>query len=80
MAFLVDVSIAFTHLKLAVRTEGLGTYWIGDFENGEIKELLDIPEDYDVVAVIPLGYPEGDAFKETDRRKPIAEMFSTNRF
>lgn len=80
MAFLVDVSIAFTHLLLAARAEGLGTCWIGDFENGEIKGLLDIPDDYDVVAVTPLGYPRGDAFKETDRRKPIAEIFSTNKF
>ena len=37
-AFLVDVSIAFTHLILAARAEGLGTCWIGDFENEKVKE------------------------------------------
>jgi nitroreductase len=79
-AFLVDVSIAFTHLILAARAEGLGSCWIGDFENEEIKEILGIPEDWDVVAVTPFGYPKGDVFVETDRRKPIDEVTSLNRF
>ena len=79
-AFLVDVSIAFTHLVLAARAEGLGTCWIGDFENDRVKEILEIPEDWQVVAVTPLGYPRGDAFQETDRRKPMHEITSLDRF
>jgi nitroreductase len=80
MSFLVDVSIAFTHLILAARAEGLGTCWIGSFDNDRIKELLSIPDDYDVVAVSPLGYPDNEWFKETDRRKPLSEITSLNRF
>jgi nitroreductase len=79
-AFLVDVSIAFTQLILAARAEGLGTCWIGDFDNGEVKEILGIPGDWDVVAVTPLGYPKGDIFEETDRRKPVTEVISLDRF
>jgi nitroreductase len=79
-AFLVDVSIAFTHLILAARAEGLGTCWIGDFENEEVKEILEIPEDWHVVAVTPLGYPKGDAFQETDRRKPLEEIVGYEKF
>jgi len=78
--FLVDVSIAFTHLVLAARAEGLGTCWIGDFENDPVKELLGVPDDWDVVAVSPLGYPKTDAFVETDRRKPLDEVVSWERF
>jgi len=73
-SFLVDVSIAFTHLVLAARAEGLGTCWIGFFQNDEVKELLGIPDDYDVVAVTPLGYPRGEEFRETDKRKPLSEI------
>ena len=80
MTFLVDVSIAFTHMILAARAEGLGTCWIGDFENEKVKELLGIPEDWDVVVVSPLGYPSGNAFKETDRRKPMPEVLSRDGF
>jgi nitroreductase len=79
-AFLVDVSIAFTHLLLAARAEGLGTCWIGDFENRKVKELFDVPDDFDVVAVTPLGYPDGDAFKETDMRKPFEDVVSKDKF
>jgi nitroreductase len=80
MSFLVDVSIAFTHLILAARAEGLGTCWIGAFENAKIKSILGIPDGWEVVAVSPLGYPMGDAFKETDRRKPIEEVLSKEDF
>lgn len=79
-SFLVDVSIAFTHLVLAARAEGLGTCWIGSFQNDEIKKLLEIPDDYDVVAVTPLGYPMGEEFRETDSRKPLSEITSMDRF
>ncbi len=76
----VDVAIAFTHLVLAARAEGLGTCWIGAFNNEAIKEVLNIPEDYNVVAITPLGYPENHEFTETDRRKPISEILSWDKF
>jgi nitroreductase len=81
MSFLVDISIAFTQFILAARAEGLGTCWIGDFENAPIKEALGVPEGYEVVAVSPLGYPKSEkAFHETDRRKPLSEIVSHERF
>lgn len=73
-AFLVDVSIAFTHLIFAARVEGLGTCWIGDFNNEEVKEILDIPEDLNVVAVTPLGYPRHGGFTGPGPRKSIDEI------
>ena len=76
----MDVSIAFTHLILVARAEGLCTCWIGDFENRKVKELFDVPDDFDVVAVTPLGYPDGDAFKETDMRKPFEDVVSKDKF
>lgn len=81
MSFIMDVSIAFTQFILAARAEGLGTCWIGDFTNAPIKETLGVPNDYDVVAVSPLGYPKTDAaFHETDRRKPLDEIVGYDKF
>jgi len=80
MSFIMDVSIAFTHLILAARAEGLGTCWIGAFENAKIKPILGIPDGWEVVAVSPLGYPKSDVFKETDRRKPLQEVLSKDDF
>jgi len=81
MSFIMDVSIAFTQFILAARAEGLGTCWIGDFINDPIKMVLGVPNDYEVVAVSPLGYPKSDAaFHETDRRKPLDEIVGYERF
>jgi nitroreductase len=81
MSFIMDVSIAFTQFILAARAEGLGTCWIGDFTNDPIKKALGVPEDYEVVAVSPLGYPKSDkAFHETDLRKPLDEIVGHERF
>lgn len=80
MGMLLDVSIAFTHLILAARAEGLGTCWIGAFNNKEIKKLLKVPDEYEVVAATPLGYPSADLFTETKNRKNLDEIVSVNKF
>lgn len=76
-SMLVDVAIAFDHLTLAARNEGIGTCWIGSFDNDGIKKLLDIPEDVQVVALTPLGYPKsGDVFAPVSNRKSLEEIIS----
>jgi len=80
MSMLVDVSIAIDHLTLAARAEGLGTCWIGLFNNEAVKGLLHIPEDVNVVAVIPIGYPRGKTFKEPESRKKLSEIICTDRY
>jgi nitroreductase len=54
----VDVTLAIDHLMLAAAAEGLGTCWVGAFNPGRVKAILDIPKGVEVVAVLPLGYPE----------------------
>jgi len=72
-SMLVDVTIAFDHLQLAARAEGLGTCWIGSFNNDALKKHLGVPDDFEVVALTPLGYPEGDPFVETRNRLALDE-------
>lgn len=80
MSVLVDVAIAFTHLILAARAEGLGTCWIGAFSNDEVKNTLGVPEDYNVVAITPLGYPKGEPFRKPGSRRPLTEITSKDKF
>jgi len=54
----IDVSIAVDHLMLQAQEEGLGTCWIGAFDEGEVKTLLSIPKGVKVLALTPLGYPD----------------------
>ena len=78
-AMLVDVAIAVDHLTLAARAEGLGTCWIGLFDNEPIKALLSIPQDVQVVALVPIGYPERE-FASTGPRKPLSELAYHERY
>lgn len=80
LSMLVDVSIAFTHLILAARAEGLGTCWIGSFSNEEVKKILGIPKDVNVVAITPLGYPKGKGFREPGPRKSLQEIVSFDKY
>ncbi len=74
MSFIMDVSIAFTQLILAARAEGLGTCWIGAFQNRDVKKILGLPDDENVVAVTPIGYPDKGGFTENTTRKPLEEI------
>jgi nitroreductase len=56
-AYTVDVSIACAFMVLQACELGLGTCWIGAFNEDEVKNILEIPEEVRVVAVTPLGYP-----------------------
>ena len=74
MSFIMDVAISFTHLILAARAENLGTCWIGDFDNSDVKKILGIKGDEEVVAVTPLGYPDGIGFIEVTNRKKLDDI------
>lgn len=56
-AYPIDVAIAMDHISLAAAAEGLGTCWIGSFDEEEVKRALGIPKDVRVVQLMPLGYP-----------------------
>jgi nitroreductase len=79
----VDVAIALDHLTLAAAAEGLGTCWIGAFNEPQAKRLLEVPADVEIVALMPLGYPASADLNhplEDSRRKPAAEVFSSDRY
>jgi len=40
---------------------GLGTCWIGAFDEPKVKEILEIPENVEVIGLITLGYPDEKA-------------------
>jgi len=45
------------HIVLAATSEDLGTCWVGSFDEDQIKELLNIPDNYRIVALLAMGYP-----------------------
>lgn len=74
----VDGSIALTMMMLAAHDVGLGTCWLGHFDQEKVKEVLQIPTEYEVVAVTPLGYPAQEP--QARPRKNLEEIISYNKF
>ena len=74
----IDLAIALDHLTLAAVEEGLGTCWIGAFDEGEVKKILEVPDDIKVIALIPLGYPEREPNPRP--RKELAEIICYNKY
>ncbi|MCK4624908.1 MAG: nitroreductase family protein [Phycisphaerae bacterium] len=74
----VDLGIAMEHIALAAVDEGLGTCWIGSFDQDQIHELLGIPAEATVIEVMTLGYPAGEP-KYHDR-KGMDEIVSYEKF
>ncbi len=71
-----DVVIATDHLILAARNEGIGSCWIGALYPEKVAKIINLPDELDVVMVVPLGYPTSEsAFSEPTGRKSLNEIF-----
>lgn len=71
-AYPVDVAIAVDHMTLAAWDVGLGTCWIGAFQQDRVREVLKIPSSCRVVSLLTLGFPaEGGRPK---MRKALEEL------
>ncbi len=71
--FMLDTGISFEHLILAATERGLGTCWIGAFDEDQAKEAMGVPEGIRVVAFTPLGYP-AEKKGEVSGRKSLQEI------
>lgn len=69
-----DAGVASEAFCLAAYEQGLGTVIMGIFDQEEASELLQIPDDRDLIALIPIGYPaESPA---APRRKSVEDLLS----
>jgi nitroreductase len=56
---MVDITIALTNFTLQAAELGYGTCWIGAFDENQVKQILDVPEEKKVVICMTVGKPEG---------------------
>jgi len=73
-AYAIDVAVALDHMTLAAAAFGLGTCWIGAFYEDKVKEILGVPPEIRVVALLPLGYPAVEP--EPRPRKSLDEIMA----
>ena len=56
-----DAAIVCTHMMLQAAELGIGSCWVGWFNSDQICEVMGLPENVTVSALLPIGYPAGDA-------------------
>lgn len=76
--YMTDVGICLENACLAATEMGLGTCWIGLFDEKAVKEFLGVPDNYRLVALTPLGVP-AQAPKPRPR-KALADFVHLNRW
>ncbi|MCF6155558.1 MAG: nitroreductase family protein [Candidatus Brocadia sp.] len=52
-----DVAASIMGMMLVAHENGLGTVWVGAFDEEEIFNLLNLPENLRPIAIVPVGYP-----------------------
>ena len=62
-----------TIITVSAVSLGLGTCWIGAFDEGRVRALLDIPPEVRVVELMTLGYPR-DPDPAAKNRLPLEEI------
>lgn len=75
-----DASRAIQSMILTAWSEGIGSNWVGFQNLNEIKHLLGIPAEVDVMAIVPFGYPVKKLGKGRKNRKPLGEVAHRERF
>ncbi|HYA87972.1 MAG TPA: nitroreductase family protein [Nitrospirota bacterium] len=52
-----DVSASIMNMMLTAHAMGLGTVWVGAFNEFDVFEILDLPHNYRPISIIPVGFP-----------------------
>jgi nitroreductase len=66
-----DASRAIHSMLLAAWAEGVGSNWVGFGGLEDVKALLHIPTELDVLAILPFGYPVEHVGRGKKQRKPL---------
>lgn len=76
--YMCDSAIAMEHALLCATQLNLGTCWVGVFPEQQLKEYLNIPENYRIVALTPLGYANEEV--EARPRRNLDEIVHYNEY
>lgn len=75
-----DASRAVQSMVLTAWSEGIGSNWAGFGGLEGAKPILGIPDNLDVLCIVPFGYPARPVGKGKKQRKAFAQVASRNRF
>ena len=69
-----DAGVASQTFCLAAYEQGLGTVILGLFDQAAVEAMLQLPEDRELVALIPVGYP--DESPVAPKRKSVEDLLT----
>jgi nitroreductase len=74
----VDCAIAIDHMTLAAVAEGLGSCWVGHFQQAACREALKVPPTAKIIELMALGYPAVQ--QPARKREPLEKVVSYDKF
>lgn len=75
-----DASRAIQSMMLTAWSHGVGSNWVGFHRLDAAKPILGLPDDLDLLALVPFGYPVASLGAGRKKRKPLGEVVSSERF
>jgi len=78
--YLIDIGIACEHFVLQAEDLGLGTCWIGWFNEKAVKSILKVPQNKKIDILIALGYYERGKLGAEHGREPMDKIASFNSY
>ena len=76
--YMFDVALAMQNLSLTAHSLGLGTVHVGGFDARRVADMLEVPPDFCVVSMTPLGYPDQEP--KARPRKELSEIVFYGKF
>ncbi len=76
--YLIDIGIALSQANLVATENGIGGCWVIVFDEDKVREILNIPKKYKVIALFPMGY--SNTKRGAIYRKSEDELFSFEKF
>jgi len=75
---LQDVAAAVENMMLFIHSKGLGSVWVGAFDEGKAAKALGLPEHARPVAMVPIGHPAGEGVRR--KHAPMGQLVHRERW
>ena len=73
-----DLGLITQTICLTAHSLGLGSVIVGAFDHSKIKNLLKVPNEYELVSLVPMGYP--DHAPSAPKRKEVDQFVHQDTF
>jgi nitroreductase len=75
-----DASRAVQSMVLSAWSDGVGSNWVGFRNLDEVGKLFAVPQDFEVLCIVPFGYPATPVGRGKKNRRPFGQVVSRERF